>query len=86
MNILLKNEFGRANGNYIVYEYGQDLFGYYYLDIVRSKKHCAEKIESHLFEKPSEFICILDEHLYRRERLHYFPVDPVDLSKNSKTS
>ncbi len=83
MNILLKNEFGRANGNYIGYEYGQDLFGYYYLDIVRSKKHCSEKIESHLFEKPSELICILDDHLYRRERLNYFP---VNLAKNSKTS
>ena len=57
----------------MMYEYGEDLFGYLYLDIVRGKKHRARKLKSMLFRDPREFIVTLDLELYRKENLNYLP-------------
>ena len=73
MTILLKNETGRKRGNYVRYEYGEDLFGYLYLDIIRSKKHCAWPVKSCLFEDKRDLILALDIDLGRRETLDYLP-------------
>lgn len=69
--ILLKNTTGKRSGFYIRYEYGHDLFGYLYLDVVRSRKHRARRIRSMLFDDPRDFICTLDRELDFRENLNY---------------
>ncbi len=69
--ILLKNTTGRLRGNYVRYEYGEDLFGYLFLDISRSRKHRARRIRSLLFDNPRDFICVLDQDLDRRENRNY---------------
>lgn len=72
--IVLRNDTGRKRGNYIRYEYGKDLFGHMYLDIIRSKKHRAQTLEKHVFQEPHEFVLTLDVDLDRRESLHYYPI------------
>lgn len=69
--ILLKNSTGKRSGSYIRYEYGQDLFGYMYLDVVRSRAHRANLVRRMLFDNPRDFICTLDDDLYRKETLNY---------------
>ncbi|MBI3396798.1 MAG: hypothetical protein HY042_13250 [Spirochaetia bacterium] len=69
--ILLKNTTGRRSGRYVRYEYGEDLFGRYYIDVVRGRKHRARMIRSLLFESPRDFVCALDLELYRNESLDY---------------
>ena len=76
--IVLKNETGKRRGNYIRYEYGNDLFGYMYLDIIRSRKHRAKFINRHIFTDPKDFILTLDVDMERRDALDYLPVYSKD--------
>ncbi len=69
--ILLKNSTGKLSGYFVRYEYGEDLFGFIYLDVVRGKKHRARKVRSMLFDDAREFIFTLDIDLDRRESLNY---------------
>lgn len=69
--ILLKNSTGKRTGHYVRYEYGEDLFGYLYLDVSRARKHRGKKIRSLIFDNPRDFICTLDRDLYLRENLNY---------------
>ncbi len=72
--IILKNETGRRRGNYIRYEYGNDLFGFIYLDVVRSRKHRSTILARHIFADEKDFILTLDVDLERRDSLDYLPV------------
>jgi hypothetical protein len=69
--ITLRNTTGKRAGARIRYEYGHDLFGYLYLDVVRSRKHRAERLRTMLFDNPRDFICTLDRDLDFREALNY---------------
>ena len=71
MAILLKNETGRRRGEYLRYEYGKDLFGHFYLDILKSKKHRSHRVQSLLFQDGKDFIQTLDMDLLRREGQNY---------------
>lgn len=72
-SILLKNTTGRKSGFFMRYEYGEDLFGYLYLDIVRGKMDCAKRVKTHLFDDVRDFVVTLDLELYRKESLNYIP-------------
>ena len=71
--IVLKNSTGNRQGYFIQYEYGEDLFGYLYLDIARRKLHRGKKLKSLLFQDLKDFIITLDMELYRKETLNYLP-------------
>ena len=72
MAILLKNETGRKRGERLRYEYGREIFGHFYLDILKSRKHYSRRIQSLLFKEKRDFIQTLDIDLSRREGQHYF--------------
>lgn len=55
------------------YEYGQDLFGYIYLDVVSGKKHRAKRLRSLIFQTQQDFLHTLDIDLYHKENLDYVP-------------
>jgi hypothetical protein len=38
MAILLENKTGKRYGRFVKYEYGEDLFGYLYLEKIKGKK------------------------------------------------
>ncbi len=69
--ILLKNTTGRRSGRFVRYEYGEDLFGWFYLDVVSGQKHRAKTVRKMLFSSPRDFVCTLDLELDRRESLDY---------------
>jgi len=75
--ILLTNSTGSRRGNFIQYEYGEDLFGYLYLDIARRKKHRARKLKSMLFQNARDLIVTLDLELYRKENLNYIHANEI---------
>ena len=79
MAILLKNETGRKRGKYLRYEYGRDIFGCFYLDILQCKKHYSRCIQSYLFKDKKDFIQTLDMELLRREAQNYF-LDKLECS------
>ena len=70
--IQLKNDTGDRTGSYVRYEFGEDLFGYYYLDIMRGRLHRAHFLRRCLFHDSREFICTLDRDLDFREALNYY--------------
>jgi len=55
------------------YEFGEDLFGFLYLDVVRGKKHLARVVKREVFDNPRDFVVALDLELYRKESLNYLP-------------
>ena len=69
--ILLKNETGDRSGRYVRYDFGEDLFGYYFIDIVGGRRHRARLLQRHLFASSRDFVCALDRDLDFREGLHY---------------
>ena len=71
--IVLKNTTGKRSGSYVKYEFGEDLFGYFYVDVVRGRKHRAKKLRSMVFSDPATFVRTLDADLARSESFHYVP-------------
>lgn len=71
--IYLKNQTGKRSGKYVRFEYGEDLFGFLFLDVVRGKKHVARRTRTHIFTKVRDFVCFLDMELERNESLNYIP-------------
>jgi len=69
--IFLKNTTGKRSGNFVRYEFGEDLFGYLYLDITRGRLHRVHRLRSLVFEDQMEFLFTLDEDLGFRENLNY---------------
>lgn len=76
--ILLKNTTGRRSGTFVRYEYGQDLFGYLYLDVSRARKHRGERVRRQVFTNPRDFICALDIELDARESRNYVHADSAE--------
>jgi hypothetical protein len=70
-SIFMQNQTGSRCGWFFRYEFGEDLFGYYYIDISKGKKHVAQKTKTYLTKDPREFIYILDCDLERKESLNY---------------
>lgn len=81
-HIILKNKTGKLTGSYIHYNYGHDLFGYMYLDVVRQKKHTGRLIKRMHFDNPKDFICSLDLDMYNKENRHYERTTEVLFSGN----
>lgn len=71
--IFLKNTTGNRSGNFIRYEYGTDLFGYFFLDVYHGKKHVSKKIRTDVFRDAADFIRTLDFEICRKEDLNYLP-------------
>lgn len=69
--ILLKNTTGKRYGRYIRYEFGEDLFGYIFLDVYSGKKHRAKKLRSHLFANARDFLRTLDTDIGKKEDLDF---------------
>ncbi len=69
--ILLKNSTGRRRGSYVRYEFGQDLFGFHYLNVARGRRHREALLRSEVFADPREFLFSLDIQLDRHETLNY---------------
>ena len=71
-SIYLKNTTGKRSGSYVRMDYGEDLFGFYYLDITHGRKDQARLNRTLLFREPKDFICTLDKELYNKENLNYY--------------
>lgn len=69
--INLKNITGKRSGTFVRYEFGEDLFGYYYIDIVSGKRNVPRTTKSVVFENSLEFIFTLDNELDKRDSLNY---------------
>jgi len=76
-SILLKNTTGSRRDSYIQYDFGQDLFGYHFLDIGRRQKHRGKILKRMNFRTPREFLLTLDLELYRKESLNYIPAGTI---------
>lgn len=71
--IHLKNTTGKRSGTFFRYEYGEDLFGYLYLDVIRGSRHRASRVWTMLFANKIEFLMTLDIELERKENMNYIP-------------
>jgi hypothetical protein len=69
--IFLKNQTGRSAGKYFCFEYGQDLFGFYFLDIIHGAKHKSQRVKKELFRRPQDLICAMDIEIEVKERYNY---------------
>lgn len=69
--ILLKNTTGKRSGSYIRYEFGEDLFGCLYLQVVRGRKHSERMLRSEVFSDQLEFLFRIDDQLEHHENLNY---------------
>lgn len=72
--IYLKNTTGLRTGHFVRYEYGEDLFGHIFLDIVKGRKHRAKLTRSIIFDDPAAFIRTLDLEICRSEDRNYLSV------------
>ncbi|MBX7059144.1 MAG: hypothetical protein K1X75_13845 [Leptospirales bacterium] len=72
--IHMRNDTGRRCGSFVRYEYGADLFGFFYLDVVQGRKHRVRRVRQLLFDNPRDFICVLDRDLDRRDNLNYVAI------------
>lgn len=73
MNIIwLKNTTGKRNGRWKRYEYGEDLFGYYFYDVYTGRSS-TRRLKTRVFADPASFICSLDIELYNSENRNYVP-------------
>lgn len=71
--IVMKNSTGKRSGNVVRFEFGHDLFGYIFLDVIRGKRHRNRLIRSMIFDDPGDFIRVLDLEVCKREDLDYIP-------------
>lgn len=71
--IHLANTTGRRAGTFFRYEFGEDLFGGLYLDVIRGASHCASLVRTARFSGKIEFLIALDTELDRKEKQNYFP-------------
>ncbi len=70
----MKNTTGKRQGRFVRYEYGEDLFGYLFLDVVSGKRDQARRVRTHLFSDVRHLIYTLDVEIDRRENLNYIPL------------
>jgi hypothetical protein len=70
MTIKLVNRTGRRWGRFVSYEYGEDLFGYIYLDKIKGKSK-GKLVTSWIMNDLSSLIKLLDIEIYKREVENY---------------
>jgi hypothetical protein len=70
MTIRLVNKTGRRDGRFVAYEYGQDLFGFLYIDKIKGKER-GKLVDRWILDDLASLIKTLDLELYRREVENY---------------
>lgn len=74
MVIRMEKEVGKRERRFISYEYGEDLFGYIYLEKIRGKKEEPEKgkvVDKWILDDLASLVKMLDLELYKREVENY---------------
>ena len=74
MAILLENKTGKIYVRFVKYEYGEDLFGYLYLEKIKGKKESVEKgkiVDRWILDDLASLVKTLDLEIYRREVENY---------------
>lgn len=71
--IRLTNSTGKRRGRWIRYEFGEDLFGFYFYDVFSGRSLNSRRLKTRVFVDPAEFICSLDVELYNSENRNYVP-------------
>jgi hypothetical protein len=74
MAIRLENKTGKRYGRFVKYEYGEDLFGYLYLEKIKGKKESVEKgkiVDRWILDDLASLVKTLDLEIYRREVENY---------------
>jgi hypothetical protein len=70
MTIRLVNKTGAKNGRFVAYEYGEDLFGYLYLEKIKGKER-GKLVDRWILKDIASLIRTLDLEIYRRETENY---------------
>lgn len=70
MTIRLVNRTGTKNGRFVAYEYGEDLFGYLYLEKIRGKER-GKLVDRWILKDIASLVRTLDLEIYRRENENY---------------
>jgi hypothetical protein len=74
MNVIhLSNTTGKRRGRWIRYEFGEDLFGFYYYDVYSGRSQSSRRLKTRIFADPAAFLCSLDIELYNSENRDYVP-------------
>lgn len=71
MMIRMVNLTGSNYGKEVVYEYGEDLFGYYYLNKIKSVKEKKRIVNRWILKDLAALIRTLDLELYKLEQGNY---------------
>ncbi|MCX7999375.1 MAG: hypothetical protein N3A69_10575 [Leptospiraceae bacterium] len=71
MIVRMVNLTGSQYGREIVYEYGEDLFGYYYLNKIKSVKEKRKIVNRWVMKDLATLIRTLDLELYKLEQNNY---------------
>ena len=70
MNIRMINKTGNRRGRFVAYEYGQDLFGYIYLDKIKGRDR-GRVVDRWILKDVVSLIKTLDLEISRRENENY---------------
>ena len=74
MVIRMEKKIGNKGKRFISYEYGEDLFGFLYLEKIKGKKEEPEKgkiVDKWILEDLASLVKMLDIELYKREVENY---------------
>jgi hypothetical protein len=70
MTIRLVNRTGAREGKFVAYEYGEDLFGYLYLEKIKGKEK-GKLVDRWILKDLASLVRTLDLEIYRREVENY---------------
>jgi hypothetical protein len=70
MTIRMVNQSGRREGRFVEYDYGQDLFGYIYLEKFKGKDR-GKLTDRWILNDLASLIKTLDLEIYKREVENY---------------
>lgn len=73
MLIRMVNRTGKRWGRFVAYEYGEDLFGYVYLDKIKGRNK-GKLVDSWVLNDLGSLVRVLDTELYKRETENYEPL------------
>ena len=74
MVIRMEKKIGKRERRFVSYEYGEDLFGYIYLEKIRGKKEEPERgkvVDKWILDDLASLVKMLDLELYKREVENY---------------
>jgi len=69
--IHLQNTTGKRRGRWIRYEFGEDLFGFFYYDVFSGQQLKSRHLKTRIFADPRDFLCSLDVELYHNENRNF---------------